>query len=245
MGSRIKYEDVKFAVETEGWTLVSTEYKNLDSDLIVQCPGLDQHEIHTTYKEWRKIEHGNHVCPICEKQTVIKKNEKPIKKDGYRILGIDQSSTVSGWAIFDGEKLINYGHWEAKGERSTGRIASVKAWLAYMIDQHKPDEVILEDIQLQKFDGGEAVLTYKKLAHLQGVLKNYLYENGIPYKIVPVATWRNYSEIKGKNRTERKKSAQIKVKNFYEVNATQDEADAILIARWAAAEHKANDIIMF
>lgn len=89
MGSRIKYEDVKFAVETEGWTLVSTEYKNLDSDLIIQCPGLDQHEIHTTYKEWRKIEHGNHVCPICEKQTVIKKNEKPVKKDGYRILGID------------------------------------------------------------------------------------------------------------------------------------------------------------
>jgi hypothetical protein len=58
-------------------------------------------------------------------------------------------------------------------------------------------------------DGGEsaAVTTYKKLAHLQGVLKNYCYENGVPYLIVPPATWRNFSNIKGKNRTDRKRSA--------------------------------------
>jgi hypothetical protein len=28
---------------------------------------------------------------------------------------------------------------------------------------------------------GDAVLTFKKLAHLQGVLKNYCYELGLPY----------------------------------------------------------------
>ena len=45
----------------------------------------------------------------------------------------------------------------------------------------KPDLVIFEDIQLQVFDGGEQVITFKKLAHLQGVLKNYCYENEITF----------------------------------------------------------------
>lgn len=68
-----------------------------------------------------------------------------------------------------------------------------------MIEKWKPDQVVLEDIQLQKIDGqGEAVLTYKKLAHLQGVISNYLYEKSIDFLIVPAATWRAHSEIKGR-----------------------------------------------
>jgi hypothetical protein len=33
-----------------------------------------------------------------------------------------------------------------------------------MIDKHQIDQVYFEDIQLQKFDNGEAVTTYKVLA---------------------------------------------------------------------------------
>lgn len=126
------------------------------------------------------------------------------------------------------------------------RISEIKSWLDHQIQTIRPDEVILEDIQLQKFgQGEEAVLTYKKLAHLQGVLKNYLYENGIIYKIVSPATWRALSQIKGKTRTERKRSAQIKVDEFYGIKVTQDEADAILICKWAVNDHKSNDMIIF
>lgn len=119
-----------------------------------------------------------------------------------------------------------------------------------MIQNWQPDQVVIEDIQLQKFKSvngteGDAVLTFKKLAHLQGALKNYFYEIGIPYKVVSVSTWRAYSDIKGTSRTDKKKNAQIKVKRFYDVSVTQDEADAILIARWAANEHKRNDIVIF
>ena len=115
-----------------------------------------------------------------------------------------------------------------------------------MIQKWKPDEVVFEDIQLQKFgEGNEAVLTYKKLAHLQGVLKNYCYENQIQYLVVPAATWRAFSEIKGKARTDRKKNAQLKVKRFYDVSVSQDEADSILIGKWAVDQHKAQEIIEF
>lgn len=119
-----------------------------------------------------------------------------------------------------------------------------------MIQNWQPDQVVIEDIQLQKFKSsngmeGDAVVTFKKLAHLQGALKNYFYEIGIPYKVVPPATWRAYSDVKGANRTDKKKNAQIKIKRFYDISVTQDEADAILIGRWAAHEHKANDVISF
>lgn len=115
-----------------------------------------------------------------------------------------------------------------------------------MVKKYKPDEVVLEDIQLQKFgNGDEAVLVFKKLAHLQGVLENYFYESGYPYNIVPPATWRAFSKIKGKTRTEKKRSAQLKVKELYDISVTQDEADAILIGQWAVDNYKKNEMIVF
>lgn len=119
-----------------------------------------------------------------------------------------------------------------------------------MIFKWKPDKVIFEDIQLQTYKKSESeaadmVITFKKLAHLQGVLKNYCYENGINYKVVVPSTWRHYSDIKGVKRTDQKKSAQLKVKKLYDISVTQDEADAILIGRWAAHDNKSNEIIEF
>lgn len=241
MAGRIKFEEVKESVEQNGWKLLSETYHNLKADLIACCP--QGHENHFTYEDWRK---GKVVCKICNKTVVKKINEKPSKKKGYRILAFDQASITSGWAVFDDDKLINYGKWTSNGSHSTQRISLTKAWFITMIDEWKPDEVILEDIQLQRFEGqGEAVTTYKKLAHLQGVLKNYCYENGIPYKVVPPATWRTHTNIKGKTRTDKKRNAQLKVQSLYEVSVTQDEADAILICKWAADDHKNNDTITF
>lgn len=37
----------------------------------------------------------------------------------------------------------------------------------------------------------------------------------------------------------------MKVQDFYEIRATQDEADAILIGRWAVNDHKNNEMISF
>lgn len=110
--------------------------------------------------------------------------------------------------------------------------------------------VVLEDIQLQSYkksesDKADAVILFKKLAHLQGVLKNYIYECSLPYKIVPVATWRNFSAVKGVSRSDRKRSAQLRVKALFDISVNQDEADAILIGRWAAHHHKQNQIISF
>lgn len=240
--SKISYEQVKSDIESFKWTLLSTEYKNLKTGLQVLCP--NNHPLNITYDEWRKS--STHECPLCSKQPFVKVNEKNIKKKGYRILGLDQSTHLTGWALFENNKLINYGAWEAPGIKSTERISEIKNWLSYMCEKFQVHAVALEDIQLQKMeDGKEAVLTFKKLAHLQGVLKNYCYENSIPYLIIPPGTWRTHNNIKGRTRTDQKKNAQLKVQSIYEIKVTTDEADAILLTRYAASLHQQQEVIEF
>ena len=246
MASKIKYENVKEDIENQGWTLLSNSYTNLKTDLQVICP--EKHECLVSYEKWRK---GKFECPICKQNQYYKTDDIAIKKKGYRILVFDQASITSGWAVFDNEELINYGSHTSNGENSTEKIAKTKYWVASMIENWKPDEIVIEDIQLQKgtnsenFSADVGVTTYKKLAHLQGVLKNYLFETGIPYTVVSPSTWRAHSEIKGKERTDRKRNAQLKIKSLYDVQVTQDEADAILIGRWAVHNHSQTKMIEF
>lgn len=241
MGNKLKFEDIKKDIESQGWKLNQDEYVNLKTDLQVICP--EGHDCFVSYEKWRR---GSFECPICKQNQYYKSDNIAVKKNGYRILAFDQASITSGWAVFDGEILVKYGKWSSEGTHSTERIAKTKYWVASMIQKWNPDEVVFEDIQLQKFgEGNEAVLTFKKLAHLQGVLKNYCYENQILYSIVPSATWRAHVEIKGKTRQDKKKSAQLKVKRFYDISVTQDEADAILLGRYGAYAHKSTEVIEF
>lgn len=241
--AKITFDQVKEEIEKSGWELLSTTYTNLKTDLEIKCP-----EGHLNYVSFGKFRGGTYVCPICKQNQYYHSDNIAVKKGGYRILAFDQASITSGWSVFDDQELVKYGKWTSDGTSSTDRISKTKYWFASMIQTWNPDEVVLEDIQLQKSgkeEGEQNVQVFKKLAHLQGVLKNYLYEMGYDYKVVPPATWRALSQIKGKSRTEKKKSAQMKVKKLYDISITQDEADAILIGRWAANEHKQNDLIKF
>lgn len=236
--SKITYEDVKKDVESKGWQLLSTEYINLKTNLELQCP--ENHLCYVPYSKWRG---GNYKCPICKSNPLLQVDDSIPKKTGFRVLAFDQASGISGWAVYDDDKLINYGNHTSEGSHSTIKIANTKYWVASLIQNWNPDLVVFEDIQLQTYkksetERGEAVTIFKKLAHLQGVLKNYVYENGIPYKICPPATWRNFSLVKGVSRTDRKRSAQLRVKALYDISVDQDSADAILIGRWGAHNHR-------
>ena len=204
-----------------------------------KCP--NDHENYYTMEYWRR----HKECPICKSNKYFQMNDSAPRSNGFRILAFDQASITSGWSVYDDDELIKFGHWTSDGSHSTDRIMKTKRWVANMLQTWKPDLVILEDIQLQKFDGGEQVLTYKKLAHLQGVLENYCYENGFIYKVVPPATWRAYNNVKGKTRQDKKRSAQLIVKSLYDLNVTQDEADSILIGKWAANDRKRTATITF
>lgn len=243
--SKLKIEDIKKEIENKGWTLLSTSYINLKTDLEMICP--ENHNCLVSYGQWRK---DSYECPICKQNQYYKIEKNYISKKGYRTLVLDQASITSGWAVFDDQQLISYGSNTSDGSSSTEKIAKTKYWVASLIDKWNPDEIVIEDIQLQERNNSEnyrdmGVTTYKILAHLQGVLMNYFYEKNIRFKTVPPATWRSHSEIKGKYRNDKKKNAQIKVKKFYDISVSEDEADAILIGRWATYVTSKNQIIDF
>lgn len=239
----IKYEDVKRAVEENGWQLLSDTYVNLKTNLEIQCP-----EGHINYVPFQKIRNGSYECLICKQNQYYSQlnNNIPVKKKGFRILAFDQASITSGWSVFDGQELVSFGNWTSEGNSSTERVAKTKYWFTSMIRNWKPDKVVLEDIQLQKGkDNEELVVTYKKLAQLQGVLINYLYENKIDYNVIAPSTWRAHSLIKGKTRADKKKSAQLKVKEKYDITVSIDTAEAILIGTYSAYSQSKNEMIDF
>lgn len=218
-------------LQEEGWKLISNVYKNLDTELEMECPA--GHRQMQTYKNWRKH-------PLCEQCMAgdpykIKKNKVPEKdSDTVRILALDAATNITGYSIFDNRDLISYGTFKTKGDNAEVRIHEVKEWLRAAIAEWEPDFVGIENIQLQSFGNNQyQVETYRILANLQGVLIDTLLEASVDHDLVSVNTWRNYCNVgQGTGRENKKKQAQEKVKLWYNQNCTQDEADAICIGKY-------------
>lgn len=92
----------------------------------------------------------------------------------------------------------------------------------------KPDFVVLENIQFQR-----NIATFKSLAQLQGCIMYHLNNLNIGYVFVEPSAWKSFCGIKGRKREEQKKNTIIYVKNKYNINVSEDIADAIGIGTWA------------
>lgn len=246
--ARITIKEIQALIAVDGWRLVSTEYQNLNEILHFKCS--EGHDVYAPYKKIRVVRD----CPVC-KENYYKNQDTsivPKKKGTFRTLGLDQSTNISAWSIIDDGKLIKYGIFSAKGEDRDERINNTKIWYINLLSLWQPDLVGIEDIQLQSFgkgqgkgsDGGVGLLTYKVLAQLQGVLIDVTWERKIPYEMIPVASWRSYCQVKGRIRAEQKRSMQDKIKEWYDVSVTDDEADAIGVGRYASTKIKAPEVKM-
>lgn len=237
MGS-INIYAVQNALEEKGWKLISTIYKNLDSELEMECP--KGHKQLQTFKQWRKYA----ICEQCMAGDPykIKKNNVPIKTiDTDRVLALDAATNTTGYSIYDNQVLVAYGTYKVERiESAEERINQVKKWLIAALEEWQPDFVGIENIQLQSYGNNNyQVETYRVLANLQGVLIDTLYESGIEHDLVSVNTWRNYCGVgEGRGRENKKKQAQDKVKLWYGQDCTQDEADAICIGKYFSHLHK-------
>ena len=162
------------------------------------------------------------------KQTVEKEASDQVASKF--IIALDQSTQLTGYAIFQDKDLIAHGVFSPSGDYEH-RIVKLRQWLLDKLELLKPNvEVYFEDIQLQDLGGGSiGITTFKKLAHVQGALIVTCIEENIPYTIVPAATWRKTCGVKGRVRSEYKPAAQAHVLEKYGIQATEDEADAICI----------------
>jgi len=233
--AKIKIDDIRKAAIEHSWSLISEEYKNLDTDLIFEC-----NEGHRVYLPYKKVR-DKWECPVCKQNQYNNFEEKIIPKNKLiqRSIGLDQATHVTGYSIFDGKELIYAGTFEAAAEDEIARDIEIKNWLYQLIFKWDPDIIGIEGIQLQQFNNKTiGVTTYQTLARLQGILMAECYMAEVDYKIVPPATWRSHCQVKGRTRADRKRSMQMKVKEWFDITVSDDVADAIGIGKYVSDNYK-------
>lgn len=143
-----------------------------------------------------------------------------------KTLAFDQSKRLTGWAVMEDQKLLAF------GKESFTELGQQQLWLEELLAEHQPNIVAIEDIQYQR-----NVLTFKTLAQVQGLYIGVLENMAISYSVYGSSSWRSIVKLKGQNRTDCKRKAVAMVAEKYGVKATQDEAEAILIATACALEN--------
>ena len=233
--SKIKIDDIRKAAIEHNWILLSEKYKNLDSELIFRCN--EGHKIYLPYKKVR----DKWECPICKQNQYYNFSNEiiPKKKSIQRTIGLDQATHITGYSIFDDGELIYAGIFEAEAEDEISRDIEIKNWVIQLIQNWKPDVIAMEGIQLQQFNNKMiGVTTYQTLARLQGILMATCHEQKIEYIVVPPATWRAHCQVKGRTRADRKRSMQMKVKEWFDITVSDDVADAIGIGKYTNDKHR-------
>lgn len=233
--SKIKIDDIRKAAIEHDWKVISEEYKNLNTPMDFECN--EGHKVFLPYKNIR----DKWECPICKQNKYHNFNETlPSKKKGVqRTLGLDQATHNTGYSIFDGQELIYAGVFQADAEDEIERDVQMRNWLSQLLINGRIDIVGIEGIQLQQFnDKMIGVTTYQTLARLQGILMAACHDNNVDYVICPPATWRAHCDVKGRSRADKKRSMQLKIKDWFDITVSDDVADAIGIGKYISETHK-------
>ena len=141
-----------------------------------------------------------------------------------RVLALDQSSRITGYAIFEDNMLIKVGKFTLEDVDFSTRLYKFKQKISSLIQQYQIAEVAFEEIQLQ-----QNVDTFKKLAMVYGLMLYTVEEHKLPYTIISSNTWKSFCKIKKSTREPEKKQAQQFVQERYGIKVTQDEADAVCL----------------
>lgn len=158
-----------------------------------------------------------------------------------RTLALDQASRTTGWAIYDNKNLIESGHFSiAANKTMQQRLISFVNHLSDLINKYNVEKIYYEGIQYQS-----NIETYKKLAYIQAMIIYNTATINIPILELSPSHWRSVIKDKhgikfGRSRTEQKKKAQNFVKEFFNKEVTEDEADAICLGYAGVLEDEKN-----
>ena len=145
-----------------------------------------------------------------------------------RTLALDQASRTTGWAVYDNKTLITSGHFSIPANKIIkDRLNLFVIHLDELVNKYHPEKIYYEGIQYQS-----NIETYKKLAYIQAMI--IYYSVNIPITELSPSHWRSVIKdehgIKfGRSRIEQKQKAQEFVKDFFNKDVTEDEADAICL----------------
>lgn len=110
------------------------------------------------------------------------------------ILGLDMSTQKTGYAIFENNKLYDYGCFEMLSSEEKDwrkRITYMATALGELMHQYKIDKVYIEDVP-PIINNSQTV---KTLGALQGIVLGVMGVFGVEVEFIPVETWKNKLNI--------------------------------------------------
>jgi len=148
------------------------------------------------------------------------------------LLALDLSSKSSGWAIFNDTMLIDSGCVASSSTDLLKRINIMRDGLKEVVEKYKPDKVIAEEVRPE--NGMQNLKTHRALMWTQAAIALMLYDYNkkLEMELIYPSSWRAAIGIKTgrgiKRATLKEKDIQF-VKENYNLNVNDDEADAICI----------------
>ena len=148
------------------------------------------------------------------------------------LLSLDLSSKSSGWAIFKDSLLIDSGCVTSSSTDLMKRINVMKDGIKIIVEKYNPDKVVAEEVRPE--NGMQNVKTHRALMWVQAAIALMLYDYNkkIELELIYPSSWRAAIGIKtgrGIKRTSLKEKDIQFVKENYNLDVNDDEADAICI----------------
>lgn len=145
-----------------------------------------------------------------------------------KILGLDTSTKSTGYAVLDNEKLISCGTIKTpKKADLLDKIIYIEEHIKQIIKAKEVDFIVIEDLAVTR-----SASTTKALAGLLYHLLTEFRKRELLVVQARPSTWRSVCGIKGKCRKELKENAIQHVKDVYNIDVNDDEADSICIAEF-------------
>ena len=154
------------------------------------------------------------------------------------ILALDVSTTSTGYALYVGDKLTQYGYVKPTGKDWLVRVRRMADKVAELDKEYSIDTVVIEDTFFLK-----NIKTVKKLCLAQGILLGQLPEADL-IQVFP-NTWKKHFGLgKGKATRDVQKQTSISVAETMFLighGINDDEADAILMGRYVLVSLKGGE----
>lgn len=144
-----------------------------------------------------------------------------------RVISLDQSTRVSGWAYFCNGQYVESGvidlsHSELETDKRSFAMAK-EVWK--IIKKYNPEYLVIEDTQQQN-----NIKTVITLSRLQGMIIGYAEAHKIKVHILLPSQWRkalDYAQGPKVKRAELKKQSLDYIKNNLGLDLPEDECEAI------------------
>ena len=155
---------------------------------------------------------------------------------------MDQSTRITGFSVFEDGKYVKSGVIDLHKIKDTDeRSKQMAVEICKLIGNTKPDCVIIEEVQQQTNTS-----TVIKLARIQGVAIGFCAAHNIDLHILTPTRWRSalgYKQGPGVKREELKQQSLDFVKNNFQLELIEDEAEAVCINEAAHKIYEFDDEI--